>query len=247
MNVVHAHDETDEADETERTPRARRRVARIEEILDTAERLLDADGMHALTMQRLAQALGTTVGATYRYFDSKDAILGALQRRVLEHLAADLERALARYEAAHPRASRIGALSRVCVAARTFASMPARRPTHARLLARMMAEPDNVLPPAIAEGNAAVALSLASAVVRELAAAREAGALGPGADFERAWLLWSSLSGLTQTKKLARWGVPGLELDALGERLVASLLVGWGAEPARAREAWARAGEVVSG
>lgn len=231
----------------EKTPRARRREARTEEILDVAERLLDEGGMHALTMQRLAAELGTTVGATYRYFESKDAILAALQRRVFETFGDDLEAALARHDEAHPRASRIGALTRVCVAARTLATMPARRPTHARLLARMLGEPDNVLPTDLGEVNVTVAVSLAGGVIRELAGARDAGGLAAGDDLERAWLLWSSLSGLVQAKKLARWGLPGFDFDALSERLVVTLLVGWGAEAARAREAWARAGESVGG
>ncbi|WP_236516435.1 TetR/AcrR family transcriptional regulator [Sandaracinus amylolyticus] len=239
VNVIHKVNVVHE------TARVRRREAKAERILDAAEGILEREGHEALTMQRLAAELELTVGAAYRYFASKDAIVAALQRRVFEGLAADLERAIAEYEAAHPRASRVGALSRVCVVARVYATLPERRPTHARLLSRMMGEPRNVLPEGFGEANAQVAMTLAGSGVRELASAREAGALGAGDDLERAILLWTSLTGLAQAKKLERWGVPGLDVDALTERLVVTLLVGWGAEPARAREALARAAEIV--
>lgn len=225
--------------------RGRRRAQSVARILDAAERILEAEGGDALTMQRLASELDYTVGATYRYFASKDAIVAALQRRVFEALGADLEGALARYEAGSPRASKLGALARVAIVARTYAGLGARRPTHARLLLRMLADPRNVLPEGLGDANATFAVRVGGAAVRELAAARAAGALAAGDDLERALLLWSSLQGLAQARKLERWGIPGLDVDALTERMIVTLLSAWGAEPARAREALARATDVI--
>lgn len=236
VNMVHA---------IEAKPRERRREATSERILEAAERILEAEGMAALTMQRLASEVGYTVGAAYRYFDSKDAILAALQRRVFDALGADLAEALARYEATSPRVSMVGALTRVSIVARTYASIAARRPTHARLLLTMSGDPRNVLPEGFGGANAAVAMRIGGQAVRELAAAQGEGALSAGDDVERALLLWASLQGIAQAKKLERWGIPGLDTDRLGDRMVATLLVGWGADPGRAREALARAREIV--
>ncbi|MDQ3038107.1 MAG: TetR/AcrR family transcriptional regulator, partial [Myxococcota bacterium] len=142
------------------TSRERRREATSERILEAAERILESEGSDALTMQRLAAELGHTVGATYRYFESKDAIVAALQRRVIESLGDDLEAALARYEAGSPRASKLGALTRVALVARVYASLGQRRPTHARLLMTMLADPRNVLPAGVGEANVAAAVRI---------------------------------------------------------------------------------------
>lgn len=223
-------------------PRELRRQAASERILDAAERILEAEGSEALTMQRLASDLGYTVGATYRYFDGKDAILAALQIRTFDGLAADLRAALESFDA---RRSMLSALTRVAIVARVYSTLPTRRPTHAHVLTRMLADPRNVLPAGLGGTNAAAAVRLGSEAVAVIAAAREAGALGEGSDVERALVLWTSLQGLLQSRKLERWGIPGLDVDALTERLVESLLVGWGAEASRAREAIARAAEIV--
>lgn len=223
-----------------------RREATSERFLDAAEEILGAEGMDALTMQRLAAEVGCAVGAAYRYHASKEAIVAALQRRVFLGLAADLEAALARFDARAPRAGMLTALARVAVVARVYATLTQRRPLHARLLSRMMADPENVLDDAHGMASMKVAVGIGAACVRELRAAREGGALGPGDDVERALVLWASLQGVAQTRKLERWKVPGLSAEVLAEQLVRTLLVGWGAEPARAREALARAAEVVT-
>ncbi|MDQ3031110.1 MAG: hypothetical protein M3Y87_01740, partial [Myxococcota bacterium] len=69
-------------------------------------------------------------------------------------------------------------------------------------------------------------------------------ALSAGDDVERGLVLWASLQGVAQTRKLERWAFPGLDADRLAERLALTLFVGWGAEPSRAREALARAHEI---
>ncbi|MFZ0088681.1 MAG: TetR/AcrR family transcriptional regulator C-terminal domain-containing protein [Solirubrobacteraceae bacterium] len=68
--------------------RRRGRPPRIdrEAVLDAATRLLDGEGVEALTMRRLASELGVSVMAPYRYVGSKDELLMVL----LDRLAARL-------------------------------------------------------------------------------------------------------------------------------------------------------------
>lgn len=238
MNVIYfvsvAHGSVDKAS----TPRAVRRESATQRILDTAEAILGAEGFDALTMQRLAKDLGFTVGATYRYFASKDAIVAALQRRVIASLAEDLRAGL------DDRTS--DPLTRIALVARTYVTLAARRPLHARLLSRMMGDPENVLDASHATPNLQLALDIGATAVRELAAARTSDALDAGNDVERALVLWASLTGVTQTRKLERWQIPGLSTDALADQLMRALLVGWGADPKKAKDAIARATRLVS-
>ena len=53
-------------------PRGRPPTIDREAVLDTAIRLLDAEGVEALTMRRLASELGVSAMAPYRYVGSKD-------------------------------------------------------------------------------------------------------------------------------------------------------------------------------
>src|SRR3954470_19927187 len=58
-----------------------------EAVLETALRLLDAEGAEALTMRRLAGELGVSAKAPYRHVGSKDELLMVL----VDRLAARLE------------------------------------------------------------------------------------------------------------------------------------------------------------
>jgi AcrR family transcriptional regulator len=61
--------------------------ARREQLLDTAQELIDAQGLDGFNMRVMARRAGYTAGALYAYFDGKEGILLALQRRVLDRLA----------------------------------------------------------------------------------------------------------------------------------------------------------------
>ena len=63
---------------------------RREHVVDVAIALLDADGLDALTMRKLATRLGVQAGALYWHFASKQALLDAMADRFLEDFAADL-------------------------------------------------------------------------------------------------------------------------------------------------------------
>ena len=70
--------------------RAERRRARTEAIIDAAMNILLDEGVHAVTMRRLAKDLSLTPGAMYRYFDGKDAILVGMGQRTLGRYAQEL-------------------------------------------------------------------------------------------------------------------------------------------------------------
>jgi AcrR family transcriptional regulator len=62
-------------------------VSRREEILDAAERLLEAEGPAALSMRRIATELGMQAPSLYKHLPGKDAIVGGLQARALARMA----------------------------------------------------------------------------------------------------------------------------------------------------------------
>jgi AcrR family transcriptional regulator len=67
-----------------RAARPRRTSAlTAERIVDAAIALLDAEGLDAFTMRRLADRLGTAAGSLYRHYESRDAVLVAVMDHVI--------------------------------------------------------------------------------------------------------------------------------------------------------------------
>lgn len=59
-------------------------------LLDQAERIVESEGLDALTVRRVAAAAGTTTRAVYTAFGSKDALVIALGGRGFDLLRGDL-------------------------------------------------------------------------------------------------------------------------------------------------------------
>lgn len=68
------------ADDGSRGPR---RGLSLEQILDSAIDLADAEGLSALSMARVAKTLGFTTMSLYRYVDSKDELIDLISDRAL--------------------------------------------------------------------------------------------------------------------------------------------------------------------
>jgi AcrR family transcriptional regulator len=67
--------------------RARRRQQTIEEILDIAEEIMDAEGVNGLSLAEVARRLGVQPPSLYKYFPSLMAVYDALfLRGQVEHL-----------------------------------------------------------------------------------------------------------------------------------------------------------------
>lgn len=68
-------------------------MSRRAEVVDAAERILEAEGPDAVTMRRLAAALGVRAPSLYKHVKGKPEILAALQERALVRIAAVLDAA----------------------------------------------------------------------------------------------------------------------------------------------------------
>lgn len=232
MNMVHQGSTAVE----EKAPlgrRERKRQARIEGILDMGMTLLAEGGLDALTTHALAKRLDLAVGALYRYFPSKGALIAGLERRVVAELQAELG---AIVEAAEQRwadeRDAWGRLAPILALAAGFRELTQRRPERMGLIGRIMAEPEHILPREEGERVISDAIGLLMVLKTPFDAASEAGILCHGEDILRPLLFWAGLRSVLQTFKLETFAPTVIRPDALYDGMVTSLLCGWGAQPA---------------
>ena len=62
-----------------------------EVLLETAERVVEGEGLEALTVRRVAEDAGTTTRAVYTTYGSKEGLIIALGRRAFDYLRDGLE------------------------------------------------------------------------------------------------------------------------------------------------------------
>jgi AcrR family transcriptional regulator len=65
-------------------PAQQRSASRLDELLDTAATMLDADGLESLTTGALAERAGMSIGSVYRYFKDRNAVARALAQRNMD-------------------------------------------------------------------------------------------------------------------------------------------------------------------
>jgi AcrR family transcriptional regulator len=66
-------------------PRQGRAVFTVDALVIAVERILERHGPRGLTTNRVAEVAGVSVGTLYQYFPNKEALVGAVQARYLEH------------------------------------------------------------------------------------------------------------------------------------------------------------------
>jgi len=218
--------------------RARIRAERSDEIVAAAWEIVRAEGIGALTTHALAARLDLAVGALYRYFPSKSAIVAELERRALVSLGDALTGALARADGAFrgPGAP----LARLCLLAVAYGRFARERTPEFALLGQMLADPRVLVPgeEAAAPTEATLAiLALAAGVFTEAA---DAEALSPGDSLERATLYGAGLRGALELTKL-RAHAKEVDGGALADAMARALLTGFGADPEALARAFAAA------
>jgi AcrR family transcriptional regulator len=219
--------------------RERHRAARHRAFLDTARRIVTTEGQSALTMQRVTDELGTSVGGIYLYFPTKDALLAELENEALQVLHASFLLGQARLEATlSPQglAPAEVALTKAMAAARFWIDAEATLPTEIELSRRLFGEAG----PVVGEGASARVLPsvvrLLDEVQGPLSAAASLGIIDQDDDLERAVLIVSSVNGVLLASKVGVWDEALFDGRRLALRLVDLLFAGWGA-PAEPRAA----------
>ena len=232
----------------------KRREATIERIVETALRLLATEGFEALTIQRLARELGYAVGALYRYFRSKDALLVALLHRVMDRIGADIEAGLATLDEGTSAAGDEGdgasrsdaALLRLLVVSHAYVGFAEQHPAEYGLISTMIGDPREFLATEEAAPLVPSLIRLQLKLTSAIDEAFAAGALGPGEGRERGVILWSAMQGVLQLRKLGRFGVAGVELARLVPIALRTLMLGWGADGAQLDRLTPRALEIAA-
>lgn len=210
----------------------RKRDARTSAILGEAMRILEAEGLDALTLGRLAKSLDVVPAALYRYFPSKDALLSALQRRAITLVHERMREALALIEQKTARlAPDAASLTKVLGVAVLYLDLPRSEPQTHFLLAVLVGDPRPFLSPAEGRRTAPVLMALLSDVDALFREAAETRALDAGDSFERTLTFWAILQGTLALEK-ARRIAPNLpDPRKIAGDAVAAILIGWGANP----------------
>lgn len=196
-------------------------------------KLVGANGLDGLTLQRLAADLGYVPAALYRYFDSKDALLAALQRRTIEELH---ERFQGEQLRLGDRVAALGlgagdrALVSLLAAADFYVRLPRRMPERFRLVSSLLGDPRALIERDAALGNAPALFGFLGDVRALFEQAVASNALAPGRAFDRTLAYWSALHGVATLDKLARFDADTFDVQRLGALTAGSLLAGWGAE-----------------
>ena len=214
----------------------RKRDARTNAILDEAMRILSAEGIDALTLGRLARSLDVVPAALYRYFDSKDALLSALQRRAVALIHTRVREELLRL----PKAS---SLARLFAVARVYLLLPRTEPETYFLVALLVGDPRPLLSKEEGQRTAPHLLALLGDVDALFREAEESGLLDKGDSFQRTLAFWAVLQGTLALEKLRRIAPALPSAREVATDALAGMLAGWGADGANVR----RARRVVEG
>jgi AcrR family transcriptional regulator len=207
---------------------ARKRDERAAAILDQAMAILATEGHEALTLGRLARALDLVPAALYRYFDSKDALLAALQRRAVARIHVGLGDAIAVWGEPLPK---------LLAAARFYLALPRTDPQAFYLIALLLGDPRPLLSDAESQKAAPLLLALLGEVEQAFRLAAEERVLAKGDGMSRTLAFWSVLQGALSLEK-ARRVAPGLpSAGDVGDAAVRAMLVGWGADAAEVERA----------
>ena len=202
-------------------------------------------GYSGLTIQRLAAQLDYTPGALYRYFDSKDAIVVAVQERALIKFGALLRTASSRVrQACDGRGGRVPALAEILALLRCYTGL--RRVAEAEFIihSALLGDPRALIVDDLARPSAQPMLDMVDVVADGIRRGQRAGSLTRGDPRQRAMALLGAVQGILQLEKLERLVPDLLHVPVLAGNISRDLLMGWGARRSQVASANALVDEV---
>ncbi len=203
-----------------------------------AMRLAGENGIEGLTLQQIAAELDCAIGALYRYFPSKGALLAELQCRIIVTLHAKhsaCRQRCAAWAAANPAASAVAALMPLVAVALLYEGLARNAPSQFGMLSLSLGDPRRLIDDANARRVAEASTPMFGEIAEDIVAAGRSGVLcleAPNDDsLANAMLLWAALHGVVQLRKLEDLDPRREPTTVAALRLVRTLLIGWGASP----------------
>lgn len=198
-------------------------------LLDAASRILVEEGPRALTMRRVAAAVGCSTTVLYTQFDGKDGLVDALYREGFERFRRRLEAAASAPEVAADPIARQVAL------ARAYRASALEEPDYYRVMFMGAMPGYTPSPESLAVANASIG-ALADAVRESMAA----GILLPGDAEAVAEVLWAAAHGVVSLELAGHFPDPEVAVDRY-RTLAWAALTPFLADPAAARRLMAAA------
>lgn len=204
------------------TPRETRRAKRLRSIKEAALELVVQDGLEGFSVHKLADRVDLTAGALYRYFESRDEMLIAVQAEVLAVFDRYLQNVL-EVNASRP------VLEQIVIACRAYVALADLQPQRFQLNAAFVAAPQPVFDADKVASTAITTLAMLGRLASIIEVAQSDGQLRDDNAQRRSVVAWSSLHGLIERRKLARLAPVAFDPARLVDDLLLTLLVGWGA------------------
>src|SRR6476661_1943441 len=126
--------------------RARNRIARHDQLLRSASEITNEVGLDGLTMQAVADRVDCAVGTIYTYFESKSALIAALQISAIQTLLGTYHASAARWdEALEDTDEAVAALVHLIAFGRLFVAGPDVHPREFELLQMLITSRERVV------------------------------------------------------------------------------------------------------
>ena len=201
------------------------RQRKMAEIRETALEIILESGIEQLSMHEVARRRGVTVGALYRYYDSKQDLVVQLEleclaslRSLLSKLAPPMHAQVASLELAKTSLLQI---------VESYRDALARQPAYGRLISGILATPIPVLNPTDRSGAVQKMFDVLSIPCECIEWLRCEGIFSSGDSMARALTLWVTVHGLLQLRKMEPISNGRIDVDDLLRQAVFDSVSGW--------------------
>ena len=202
-----------------------KRKRKKSEICTAALQIIVERGLEGLSMHVLAKRQGVTVGALYRYFESKQLLMAELEFQCLHDICVKLEGV---YTTQTPgdSASHDGLL-RLWEIVSAYRSMLKDTPAYARLISGILAAPNAVVAESFraeAVGQMFKVLDVPARIIEQL---QTSNVLTNGNSRQRALTLWLTVQGIIQLEKMEPISNGLIRVDDLLRESLTDAYLGW--------------------
>ena len=202
-----------------------KRKRKKSEICTAALQIIFELGLEGLSMHVLAKRQGVTVGALYRYFESKQLLIAELELQCLNEICLTLEGVYAQ-QAQGDRATQDGLL-RLWEIVSAYRTLLQRSPEYARLISGILAAPNAVVAEPFrveAVNQMFKVLDVPARIIEQLTID---GVLTNGNSRQRALTLWLTVQGIIQLEKMEPISNGLIRVDELLRESLTDAYLGW--------------------